>query len=432
VVGEIEGKIVIVSGALDGTIRIWEAQAEGSTELARARSSDSISSIALDEVCGRQIVTVGTTYGQVSLWDGQTGGSLGASLDGVGSISSLSLGLVGGNLVVAAGAHNGSLRLCDVQTGDTLLATKGNQDNEKMLVSLGAIKGRSLIASAYEGAIKLRDARTGKIMCKTSGAQLVDMLEAQTGELLWETQRQYGSIGRLYRSVRKLLRMERMIVLMIQFAPSFENPIVVSSKGGYIVVSDAVTCKVIGRAFAGMTPSIFDSSALGLVDNRLVWTTPESLAIDPLLIWDVNSGRPVRFQLGVGEDKFGEVKVQLVTIGKIGDRDILVLGGKDGVLSVWDIGGATLPEFSKNEVVLEEFMENKHSVEYNVEPIRIAPLRSSIDLGGPICAMSAVRNNRIAVATTRGVMILSFDVLNDLTRAPELPGKASRGPSLEV
>ncbi|WP_440066972.1 protein kinase domain-containing protein [Streptosporangium sp. OZ121] len=115
-IAQVGGRPVIVSGANDRTVRLWDlatrrplATLTGHTNWVR--------SVAVTELDGRTIAVSGGDDGTVRRWDLTTRKPVGRPFDAAVPVFSLALATLDGEPVVVAGGRDGSLRLWDLRTG---------------------------------------------------------------------------------------------------------------------------------------------------------------------------------------------------------------------------------------------------------------------------------------------------------------------------
>jgi WD40 repeat protein len=121
------------------------------------------------------------------------------------------------------------------------------------------------------------------------------------------------------------------------------------------------------KPLRGHEGSVF-SVAVGTVDRRSVIVSSGPQAVR---VWDLASGMPM------GEPLRGHKgSVLSVTLGTLGGRPVIVLGGLDTTVRVWDARGGVV---------------------------------SSVFVGSNVTAVSVAGPGTVAVAATRGVLLLKSE-----------------------
>src|SRR5580658_2656952 len=166
--GAVAGRMVVVSGGVDGSVRLWDAAS--SAPLATLSGHEGwVSSVALGAVAGRMVVVSGGEDGSVRLWDAASSAPL-ATLSGhEGRVNSVALGAVAGRMVVVSGGDDGSVRLWDAASSAPLATLSGHVGGVSS-VALGAVAGRMVVVSGGDdGSVRLWDAASSAPLATLSG-----------------------------------------------------------------------------------------------------------------------------------------------------------------------------------------------------------------------------------------------------------------------
>ncbi|CCM01095.1 uncharacterized protein FIBRA_03143 [Fibroporia radiculosa] len=149
---------LIVSGANDDTIRIWDAET-GELACAPLRGhTGSVYSVAISHD-GRRIVS-GSWDKTVRIWDAQTGNQLGNPLSGhTNWVTSVAISHDGRRIV--SGSNDATIRVWDLETGELLgVPLKGHTD----WVTSVAISqdGKSIVSGSWDKTVRVWSAETGQ------------------------------------------------------------------------------------------------------------------------------------------------------------------------------------------------------------------------------------------------------------------------------
>lgn len=126
-IGTLSGRLVAVTGARDGGVRVWDLDTHELVRGPLMTYSGTINTLDVTELHGRPIVVTGSADGGIRAWDMEAGAQV-AAVAIVGSSPLISLRVVrpGGRQVVAAGYADGTLRSWDLMSGRQLGALGGD------------------------------------------------------------------------------------------------------------------------------------------------------------------------------------------------------------------------------------------------------------------------------------------------------------------
>lgn len=118
-IARVGGRSVIVSGASDRTVRLWDLATRRPLATLTGHT-DWVRSIAVTELDGRTIAVSGGDDGTVRRWDLATRKPVGKAIDAAVPVFSLALSALDGEPVVVTGGRDGSLRVWDLRTGKAI------------------------------------------------------------------------------------------------------------------------------------------------------------------------------------------------------------------------------------------------------------------------------------------------------------------------
>jgi WD40 repeat protein len=145
----------IVSGGLDGTVRIWDEVGGMEVGEPRRGHEGGVFSVAISSD-GSSIVSGGLD-GMVRLWDTASGKSVGKSLCGRGSrVHSVAFSADGSRVV--SGGTDCTVRIWDAQSDGTAVAPR--QEHDGRVSSLAASDTR-VVSGGNDGTVRVSEAASG-------------------------------------------------------------------------------------------------------------------------------------------------------------------------------------------------------------------------------------------------------------------------------
>ncbi|MEU4541224.1 serine/threonine-protein kinase [Streptosporangium sp. NPDC023825] len=160
-IARVDGRSVIVSGANDRTVRLWDlttrrplATLTGHTNWVR--------SVAVTELDGRTIAVSGGDDGTVRRWDLATRKPVGRPFDAAVPVFSLALATLDGEPVVATGGRDGSLRLWDLRTGAAIGKARRAADGAVFGLATAELDGEPVVfTGGGDGTVRRWPLRSG-------------------------------------------------------------------------------------------------------------------------------------------------------------------------------------------------------------------------------------------------------------------------------
>jgi WD40 repeat protein len=291
--GTIDGRAVVASGSDDQTIRLWDARTGVLIGKPLEGHTRGISAVALGSVGGRAVAVSGSFDGTVRVWDARTGEAIGGTLEGRSLVTSLALGLVGDRLIIVSGSHDRTIRLWDACTGEAIGKPLEGHTGTISAVALGTVSSRAVVVSGgWDSTIRIWDAFKG---------------ETIAGPLKGHTE----------------------IVNAVRLGLIDSCAVVISgSDDRTIRLWDADTGKTIGNTLEGHTGSV-NAVALGVVRGRAIVASGSD--DQTIRLWDTRktetTGKPVE---GLTDS------INAIALGLIDDRAVVVSGSNDRTIRLWD------------------------------------------------------------------------------------------------
>jgi hypothetical protein len=168
--GRVGDRDVLVSGASDGTVRIWDPVTGSPSGESLHRHDHAVYAVATGRTGNRDVVISGARDGTVRTWDTATGNPTGPRLAGHDSaVTAVSTGRIGNREVVISGARDGTVRTWDAVNGKPAGATLTGHGCEVTAVATGQDGDRDIIITGCrDGTVRIRDAATGSPMGPTA------------------------------------------------------------------------------------------------------------------------------------------------------------------------------------------------------------------------------------------------------------------------
>ncbi len=293
-IGRVAGRDVIVSGSHDRTVRMWDAATGESIGAPLTGHTDWIHAVAIGRTGSRDVVVSGSEDGTVRIWDAASGHAIGRLADHERIVTSVAIGHAGDRNVTIYGSSEGEVEVCDALTGISLIDPLAAHCDLVTSVAIGRVGSRDVIVSGSdEGDIRVWDAVTG---------------DPISGPII-------GHNG---------------LVTSIAIGRAWERDVIVSgSDDGEVRVWDAATGAPVGSSITGHG---------GSVSSVAIWRTGGRDVIvsgshdGTVRIWDDPAS---------GALNGHTAEVNSVAIGRAAGRDVIVSGSDDRTVRVWDAAGGT-------------------------------------------------------------------------------------------
>ncbi len=342
--GEVDGRAVIVSGSDDGSVRMWDARDGTPIGAPFTGHEAAVTSIALGDVDGRAVIVSGSEDMTVRLWDKKEGTSIGAPLTGHESfVTSVALGDVNGRAVIVSGSRDMTVRLWDAKEGTPIGVPLTGHAGFITTVALGEFDGRAVIVSgSSDKTVRLWDAKEGTSI----GAPLTGHEDCVNTVALGEFDGRVVIVsGSRDKTVRLWDAKERISIGAPLTGHDWSvNTVALGEVDGLaLIVSgsyektvrlwDPKKVKLSGAPLTDHE-SFVTSLALGDVDGRAVMVSGS--CDNTVRLWDAKNGTPIGAPL-TGHESF----VTSVALGCVDGRAVIVSGSCDNTVRLWDAKDGT-------------------------------------------------------------------------------------------
>jgi len=154
---------VLVSGASDGTVRIWDPVNGSPIGESLHRHDHAVYAVATGRTGNRDVIVSGYRDGTVRTWDAVNGNPTGPRLAGHDSaVTAVATGRIGNREVVISGYRDGSVRTWDAVNGKPASRTLTGHNSEVTAVATGQDGDRDIIVTgSRDGTVQIRSATTG-------------------------------------------------------------------------------------------------------------------------------------------------------------------------------------------------------------------------------------------------------------------------------
>ena len=351
--GKVGNRDVIVSGG-GRTLRIWDTVTGQSLAVLKGHKS-AVMCVALGKVGNRDVIVSGGGDAIVHVWDATSGKSI-AVLEGhQGVVNSVALGQFQDRDVVVSGGGDGTVRVWDATTAESL-AMREEREGEVSQVFLGRFKGRDVVfVTSLYGHTVAWDLVSDSLPIRRSG-RLIAM-----GRIAGRDVVVHGAstlVAKDLESGDTLIALSWSNVWVTAVALGRVNGrdvFISGSRDRTVHVCDAMS----GESVALIEGQDGETFALGRINGRDVIVSGSTFSRD-LSVCDAVSGeRIVSF-------KGYKRRVISVALGKVGDRDVIITGGDDSMVYVWDTTrGSSIASFQHprvKSVALGRFRERDVAV----------------------------------------------------------------------
>ncbi|MGD0378057.1 MAG: hypothetical protein ABSB01_26220 [Streptosporangiaceae bacterium] len=294
-VGVRRGRPVIVAGAEDGSVLVWDLET-GELVLGPLAGHDAmVGTVAIGVRGSRPVIVSAADDRTIRVWDLDSGELvLGPVTTGHDSgITAVAIAVSQGQQVIASAGHDGTVRVWDLDSGKLVLGPVTGHDGGVGALAAGNRHGRPILVSAGDdGKVQVWDLTTGEL---TLGP-----LEGHSARACALT------VG---------VRQGRSVIVS-------------GARDGTVRVWDLETGEPALSPLAGSHGMVY-AVALGVRGGRPVIISGQSTAVR---LWDLDTGKPVLGPL-IGHDD----SVFSVATGVRHGRPVIVSAGADRTVRVWDV-----------------------------------------------------------------------------------------------
>lgn len=146
--GTWQGRSMIISGGVSGTIRVWDLAVNQPLRRLIRGHSGVVSGVALVTLQGRPVIVSGSQDGTVGVWDLATGEPVLGPLSGHDyGVDTVAVGVRLGRQVIVSGSYDRTIRVWDLATGEPALGPLTGHDDAVYALAVAELGSRSVIVS---------------------------------------------------------------------------------------------------------------------------------------------------------------------------------------------------------------------------------------------------------------------------------------------
>ena len=413
---ELEGRPVAVSAGSDGTVRAWDLARVAPVDERRTGRGNRVRTLAMDEPVQQPTAIPRADDGRMQMSSPTRGTAVGEPLTGYdASVQGVAVAAVEDRVVVISGGEDGTVRVWDFARGTPIGEPLTGHRGSVTAVAAGIVEGRPLatfpvvISGGEDGTVRVWDLARGVQVGAPLTGHVGPVTAVATGVVedrpvavssgadgmvrLWNLSLGLPDGLPLQRNAWR--RFVGRHVFQTESHIDYVNAVAVGTLDGRPVAASAgddgavlvwdlsqrtLMRKTLERSFwlrllgaigipwASVTGSV-DAVALGTLEGRKVVISGGDNGI--LRIWDLARGTEVGTPL-VGH----RGSVYTIEAGELVGRPVVVSGGRDGTVRLWDLIGRA------------------HQI---IEP------------ASQVTAVAFGPDNTLVVATRRGLMMLEAE-----------------------
>ncbi|MCK6458270.1 MAG: serine/threonine protein kinase [Planctomycetes bacterium] len=164
------GEGLLVSGAADGTMRLWAPRTGGAVVTLRG-DEDFLSAVAFDPQ-GAVVAATSAGHGEIRVWDARTGAPL-RYIEEAGGLSSLAFS-ADGTRILAGGDEDATGRIHDATTGALLRRLEGHGSSVKAVAF--SPDGRRAATGSADRTIRIWNTETGESLAVLAASERVNVV----------------------------------------------------------------------------------------------------------------------------------------------------------------------------------------------------------------------------------------------------------------
>ena len=360
-IAQLDGRPVVVSGGQDGTVRVSELATGTQVGEPLTIYDDGVAAVAIAQLGGRPVVVSGGQDGTVRVSELATGTHVAAFTGHRFGVAGVAIAQLDGRPVVVSvgGFGDETVRVWDLATGTPVAAFTAHSGGV-WAVAVADLDGRPVVISGAGGdeAVRVWELATGKPVTAFTGhgdgvaavtvAELGGRLVVVSG----------GSVGTVRvwdlgagETVGEPLTGHSFGVAAAAVAELGGRPVVVS--GGYdaVRVRELATGAPVGEPFTGHSGGVW-AVAVAELGGRLVVVSGGQDGT--VRVWDLATGKPVTAFTGHSGG------VAAVAIAQLDGRPVVVSGDEEGAVRVWELAtGETVAAFTGHSRGVAEFAHSR-------------------------------------------------------------------------
>ena len=341
---ELDGRPVVISGSDDATVRVWDLATGTPIGDPFTGHRTPVRAVAAAELDGRRVVVSGADDATVRVWDVATGTPIGDPFTGHrGRVRAVAAAELDGRPVVISGSHDETVRVWDLATGTPIGDPFTGHRGRVRAVAAAELDGRPVVISGSDDAtVRVWDLATGTPIGDPFTGHRTPVRAVAAAELDGRPVVISGSDDETVRvwdlatgtPIGDPFTGHRRPVLAVAAAELDSRPVVISGSHDETVrVWDLATGTVVGDPFTGHYGSVLAVAAAELEGRPVVISGSDD---ETVRVWDLATGTPI------GDPFTGHrTPVRAVAAAELDGRPVVVSGADDATVRVWDLATGT-------------------------------------------------------------------------------------------
>lgn len=164
----VDGQTRLASAGIDGTVRLWNPEADDPLIDTLRGHVGGVRAVALGQANSSTILASAGADGTVRLWDPDRGiPTVGPISAHSGSALTVAFGYTGGHSILASGGDDATIRIWDPGSGKALFAPEKSHGGSVRSLAFGDVANRVLLASSSDdGTVRIWDPAIGALLFK--------------------------------------------------------------------------------------------------------------------------------------------------------------------------------------------------------------------------------------------------------------------------